>query len=65
MLRSLRFPMLIALALAVTGCGSTSSEIPATKEAGPTMTKQESAAKALQGMPPEIRAKMEKAKQRR
>ena len=66
MLRSVCLPMLIAVALAVAGCGSTSSEIPATKEAGPTMTKQESAAKALQGMPPEIRAKMEaaKAKQR-
>lgn len=67
MLRSLRFLMLIVVALAVAGCGSTNSEIPATKEAGPTMTQQESAAKAMQGMPPEIRAKMEaaKAKQRR
>ncbi len=67
MLRKLRFPMLIAMALAVAGCGSSNSEIPATKEAVPTMTKQESAAKAMQGMPPEIRAKMEamRAKQGR
>jgi predicted small lipoprotein YifL len=67
MLRSLRLLTLIAVSLAVAGCGSSNTEIPPTKEAAPTMTKQESAAKAMEGMPPEIRAKMEamKAKQSR
>ena len=65
MLRSLCFPLLIAVALAVMGCGSNDTEIPATKQATPAPTQQESAAKAMQGMPAEYRARAERAKQGR
>jgi hypothetical protein len=56
------FPMLVALAFMVPGCSSSSTEIPATKEAAPTMSQQQSMDKAMQGMPPEMRAKMEAMK---
>jgi hypothetical protein len=58
MLRCVSFTILIVLALTLAGCGSSSREIPAKKEAGPAPTAEEAKQKALQGMPPEIQKKM-------
>jgi hypothetical protein len=64
MLRCLSFTILFALALTIAGCGSTSSEISAKKDAGPTMSAEEAKQKALQGMPPDIRKRMESQMQK-
>jgi predicted small lipoprotein YifL len=57
MLRCLSVTMLFALALTLAGCGS-SSELPPKNDAGPTMSKQDTMKKAMQGMPPEMQKKM-------
>jgi ABC-type molybdate transport system substrate-binding protein len=59
MLRWLSLTILFALALTFTGCGSSSSEIPAKKATGEVkVSAQESMQKAMQGMPPEMQKKM-------
>ncbi len=58
MLRGLGLTLLLAVALGVAGCSGNSGEIPAKTTAEPKMNAQQSAEKALQGMPPEMKAKM-------
>jgi hypothetical protein len=60
MLRWLCLATLLAFAVTVTGCSSSSTEIPATKESSQkTAAPQDSAAKAMKSMPPEMQKKME------
>jgi len=62
MLRWFTATTLLALVLTVAACSSSTSEIPANKNATPAsqMSAKESAAKAIQGMPPEMQKKMAK-----
>jgi len=60
MLRWLSFIGVVVVALTVTGCGTKAKELPPVNEASQAAPDpKEAMNKAMQGMPPDVRKKME------